>query len=470
MLTIWRTADQQRRLSRRRLLQAGLAAPLYVSPLLNVLSSQPSMAMAPVANCFGRAKRCLLVFLNGGPSQLDTFDMKPDAPAEIRGELHSIPTNVSGLRVSELLPKMAMLADRYKVVRSVTHTASVHTTGVYTMLTGTYHRTPTVDQIRIEPQDHPHLGAVYAASQNSVSAAPPFVCLPTLFRAPPVEGIWPGQTAGFLGRKYDPFVIEGEKTSAHFSVPEIELPASMTAQRLADRRALLAKLDELARTHERTRSRAEKNKEAIFEQAWTLLGSQRLHRAVDLQSEPASTHERYGRHLFGQGLLLARRLIEEGIPFVTVYWIDPEPPGEGGGEFDSHGQIYRHMRERLLPPTDQGLSALIADLFERGLSDDTLLVVMSEFGRTPYINKDAGRDHWPAVQSILLAGAGISGGTIYGASDRHAASVTADPVTPPDLGQTILHLMGVPADLLLRDPQGRPIAASQGRVLENLIA
>jgi len=395
--------------------------------------------------------------------------MKPDAPAEIRGELQPIATNVPGLRVSELLPKVAMLADRYKVVRSVTHTASVHTTGVYTMLTGTYHRTPTVDQTRIEPQDHPHLGAVYA-SQSLKTAAPPFVCLPTLFRAPPVEGIWPGQTAGFLGRKYDPFVIEGEKKSARFSVPEIELPASMTAQHLADRRALLARLDKLGRYQERVLTRAEKNKDAIFDQAWSLLGSQRLQRAVDLQRESAATHERYGRHLFGQGLLLARRLVEEGTPFVTVYWIDPEPPGEGGGEFDSHGQIYRHMRERLLPPTDQGLSALITDLFERGLNEDTLLVVMSEFGRTPYINKDAGRDHWPAVQSILLAGAGISGGTIYGASDRHAAYVTADPVTPPDLGQTILHLMGIPSDLLLRDLQGRPIAASQGRVIENLIA
>jgi hypothetical protein len=244
----------------------------------------------------------------------------------------------------------------------------------------------------------------------------------------------------------------------------------MTAERLGNRRTLLAQLDELSRYHDRAGTRAEKNKDDVFQQAWSLLGSQRLHRAVDLQRESPATHERYGRHLFGQGLLLARRLLEEDIPFVTVYWIDPEPPGEGGGEFDSHGQIYRHMRERLLPPTDQGLSALITDLWECGLHEDTLLVVMSEFGRTPYINKDAGRDHWPDVQSILLAGAGISGGTIYGASDRHAAYVAADPVTPPDLGQTIMHLLGVPADLVLRDPQGRPVAASQGHVLDKLIA
>jgi hypothetical protein len=163
-------------------------------------------------------------------------------------------------------------------------------------------------------------------------------------------------------------------------------------------------------------------------------------------------------------------LIEANVPLVTVYWIDPTPPGPGGGEFDSHGRIYHHMRERLLPPADQGLAALVADLGDRGLQDDTLLVVFSEFGRTPTINKDAGRDHWPYAQSILLAGAGISGGTVYGATDQHGAYPAADPITPPELGQTVLHLLGVPADLELHDPQGRPIRASQGVVKPDLIA
>jgi hypothetical protein len=169
-------------------------------------------------------------------------------------------------------------------------------------------------------------------------------------------------------------------------------------------------------------------------------------------------------------VLLARRLIEVNVPLVTLYWIDPTPPGPGGGEFDSHGRIYHHMRERLLPPADQGLSALVTDLCDRGLDDDTLLVVFSEFGRTPTINKDAGRDHWPFAQSILLAGAGITGGTVYGATDSRGAYPAADPVTPPDLGQTLLHLLGVPVDLELKDPQGRPIRASQGVVNHDLIA
>jgi hypothetical protein len=405
------------------------------------------------------------VFLNGGPSQLDTWDMKPDAPAEIRGELKPIATNVPGIRASELLPRMAALADRIRIVRSVTHTASVHTTGVYTMLTGTLHPTPQADQTRVLAEDHPHLGSVVATRLGWQHGVPPFVCLPTLFRAPPVDGIWPGQTAGFLGRRRDPFVIEGDKGSARFAWGEAELPGELTARRLIGRRTLLARLGDAPDVPPATvRSWNELN-----EQAWSLVDSTTFRRALALEREPALVRDRYGRHLFGQGLLLARRLIEADVPFVTVYWIDPTPPGPGGGEFDSHGHIYKHMRERLFPPADRALSALLEDLWARGLQEDTLVVVMSEFGRTPRLNKDAGRDHWPEAQTILLAGAGIPGGSVHGSTDRFAAYPASDPVTPPDLGQTILHLLGVPDDLVLHDPQGRPIRASLGRVDEKLI-
>jgi hypothetical protein len=190
----------------------------------------------------------------------------------------------------------------------------------------------------------------------------------------------------------------------------------------------------------------------------------------EVKNEPNASRDRYGQHLFGQGLLLARRLIEAGVSFVTVYWIDPQPAGEGGGEYDSHGRIYWHMRNRLAAPTDQALAALVSDLWARGLHEETLLVVMSEFGRTPLINADAGRDHWPQAQSILLGGVGISPGAVYGATDKHAAYPVADPVTPPDLGQSIFHLLGVPEDLKLRGPEGRPIPASYGRVDERLIS
>jgi hypothetical protein len=428
--------------------------------------SSPAFA-APAAG-FGRARRCILVFLNGGPSQLDTWDMKPAAPAEIRGELRPIASSVPGVHVSELYPRTAAQLHRLKLVRSVTHTASVHTTGVYTMLTGTLHPTPKVDQTRATPADAPHLGSIVARHRGWEDGQPPFVTLPMLFRAPPVDGIWPGQTAGFLGRNYDPLVVLGDKQSTRFTLPEVELPATLTAERLEDRRALLARLDAAARKFEEAPLAAQKD--LLWQQAYSLLSGSQLAEAVKVSAEPAATRERYGPHLFGQGLLLARRLAEAGVPLVTVYWIDPTPAGPGGGEYDSHGRIYWHLRQRLAEPTDRGLSALVSDLWERGLHDDTLLVVMSEFGRSPRINADAGRDHWPEVQSILLGGAGISPGAVFGASDRHAAFPAADPITPMDLGQSLLHLLGVPADFELHDSQGRPIRASQGRVNERLIS
>jgi hypothetical protein len=452
---------------RRSALQLGLLGPLGLSlPVLD--RSRAARAEAAAVGSFGRARNCILVFLNGGPSQLDLWDMKPAAPADIRGELQPIDTVSPGISLSELLPLTARQAGRFKIVRSVTHEASVHTTAVYTMLTGTHHPTPTVDQLRVTPRDHPHLGSVVAWRLAGRERLPPFACLPSLFQAPPVDGIWPGQTAGFLGRRFDPLVIPGDKATARFRLPEIELPAEISSGRLTSRRALLRELDRQS-GHDPASGKVCLHEQCTA-QAFELLGASRLTGATQLEREPHSVHERYGRHLFGQGLLLARRLVEAGLPLVTVYWNDPSPAGAGGGEYDSHGRIYWHMRNRLVPPTDRGLAALFADLAERGLLDTTLVVVMGEFGRTPRINKDAGRDHWPQAQSILLAGAGISGGTVFGASDRLGALPASDPVTPPDLGQTILHLLGVPRDLVLFDPQGRPFPASTGQVVDGLLA
>lgn len=438
----------------------GLALPaLLHAKTSDRFDAQPS---------FGRAKRCLFVFLNGGPSQLDFWDMKPGAPVEIRGELTPIPTNVAGIQVSELLPLTARQIDKFKIVRSVTHPCSVHTTGVYTMLTGTVHRTPKVDQTQALPNDHPHLGSIYARSKGWRDGVPPFVTLPTLFRAPPVSGIWAGQNAGFLGRRFDPFVVHGDKHSTTFSMPVIELPQHTGVNRLQDRRHLLARFNQQFEHTRQTARVAELD--VTYEQAFQLLRTENVFRATDLESESDQVRDTYGRHLFGQGLLLARRFLEANVPLVTVYWIDPTPPGPGGGEFDSHGRIYYHLRERLAAPTDRALAALLSDLSERGLLDDTLVVVLSEFGRSPRINADAGRDHWPQVQSILLAGAGISGGCIYGASDKHAAEVRSDPVTPPDLTQTILHLLGVPSESAWPDLDGRIVRACHGTPVDGLIA
>lgn len=444
--------------SRRTWLQFGAAGALGLA----LPHAARSSADSAVPN-FGRAKRCLQVFLNGGPSQLDSWDMKPDAPAEIRGELQPIATSVPGVQVSELFPLVAQQIDKVKVCRTVTHEASVHTTGVSTMLTGVLHPTPTVDQTRATPNDPPHVGSIVAQQLGSRSSLPPFVSLPTLFEAPPVEGVWPGQNAGFLGRRFDPFVISGEKQTARFSAPSIELPGDVPPTRLIDRRTILHQLDA-------SRAAAANQTGPLWDQAFSLLGSASIREAVDLSREPDAMHDRYGRHLFGQGLLLARRLMEADARFVTVYWIDPTPAGAGGGEWDSHGRLYWHMRNRLAAPADRALAALISDLAERGMYDDTLLVVMSEFGRTPRFNADAGRDHWPQAQSILLAGPGVSTGVVHGRTDRHAAYPDADPVTPPDLGQSMLHLLGVPSEVLIRDLEGRPVPASAGRVDELLLS
>ena len=416
------------------------------------------------AGSFGRAKRCLLVFLNGGPSHIDTWDMKPHAVAEVRGELQPIATSAPGIQTCELLPRLAQQANRLKIVRSVSHSCSVHTTGVYTMLTGVQHATPVVDQTQALPADHPHLGSIFARHRGWQNHLPPFVCLPMLFRAPPVTGIWPGQNAGFLGQRYDPLVVLGDKQTARFELPDVTISDGLSPARIDRRRSLVQRLDARSNLREGPRT----GFEGYYEQAFELLRSTGLRNAVNLDRETAASHERYGKHLFGQGLLLARRLIESGLPLVTVYWIDPTPAGEGGGEFDSHGRIYHHMRQRLFPPADRALAALVDDLAARGLLQDTLLVVMSEFGRTPRINAQAGRDHWPHAQSVLLAGAGITGGTILGATDEIGAYPTRDPVSPEDFAQTLLHLLGVHDDFMLHDNLGRPVPASRGSVVPAL--
>ncbi len=453
------------RVCRRRLLQLGALGGIgLTAPQLLRARSFSTQNASPK---FGRAKRCILVFLNGGPSQIDMWDMKPHASTEIRGELSPIPTIVPGTQICELLPLAAQQTDKFKIVRSVTHPCSVHTTGVYTMLTGTVHNTPKVDQTEALPSDHPHMGSVVSLVRGWQNALPPFVTLPMLFRAPPVTGIWAGQNAGFLGRTHDPFVIQGNKQTAAFTAPAISIPPGMNLDRLDDRRSLLRQLSP------QTTAEAAGGVDGLdmfYDQAFSLLQSRRFSQAMDLSREPDELRDRYGRHLFGQGLLLARRLSEADIPLVTIYWIDPTPAGAGGGEYDSHGRIYHHMRNRLVPPTDRALSALFHDLSAKGMLDDTLVVVMGEFGRSPRINPEAGRDHWPQVQSIIMAGAGITGGAIYGASDRIAGEVAQAPVTPPDLTQTIFHLLGVPEDFELHDLQGRAIRTCTGTPVQGLLA
>jgi hypothetical protein len=403
---------------------------------------------------FGRAKRCLLLFLTGGPPQHDTFDPKPDAPAAIRGELTPIATRAPGIRFTELCPRLAGVADRLCVVRSVTHHDNLHTTAGYTMLTGAVHpqaNAKDTKSVRPTANDHPHLGSLLALARPPAGGLPAFAALPEVIKDAGVNEFL-GQGPGFLGQQHGPFRIEADTGRRGFLPPDTVLPDDVSADRLERRRSLLTQLDGGGPPTDRG---------AFYRQAFDLIRAPSVRRALRLECEPARTRGAYGPHLFGQGCLLARRLLEAGIPLVTVYWYYEGP--DDSPVWDTHWNHFKHLRERLLPPADQAVACLIDDLAARGLLDETLVVCMGEFGRTPKINGMAGRDHWAPLQSVLLAGAGIPGGSAYGASDRMGAYPADKPVTPADLMATMLHLLGVPAELEVRDRTGRPLRACEGK-------
>jgi hypothetical protein len=427
---------------------------------------------------FGRAKRCLLLFLMGGPPQIDTFDPKPKAPRGIRGELSSIATRLPGVQFSELFPKLAQQAHLLNIVRSVTHGDATHTTAGYTMLTGRTHPKANVENAgmaRPEPAtDFPHFGSVFAMmreaerrggpSLQDYAGVPPFAALPEVIKDAAINEV-PGQGGGFLGRRYDPFRIDGNPKTGEFKPPAILLPEDVTPARLAERKLLAEQIDTAYRAADRRAAAGDLD--AYREQALNILSAPAVRRAFALDQESAQLREAYGPHLFGQGCLLGRRLLEAGVQLVTVYWHYEGP--DDSPVWDTHENNFPHLRNRLAPPTDAAVSALLDDLASRGLLDETLVIVMGEFGRSPKINGKGGREHWPQVQSILLAGAGIRAGEVYGASDRDGGLPAESPVTPADLTATFLHLLGIAPTTLIHDATGRPLVASEGEVIRGLL-
>ena len=448
-------------LSRRRFLEVGALGGLGLAGLPTFAGGES--AADPT---FGRAKRCLLLFLMGGPPQMDTFDPKPNAPQGIRGELAPIATRLPGVQFSELFPKLAQQAHRLNVVRSVTHDDRVHTSAGYTMLTGRPH--PEANAASVGPRpaatDFPHWGSVLALSRGVNTPVPPFAALPEVIKDANVNEI-PGQGGGFLGKRYDPFRIDGNPQTGQFRPPAILLPEDVTPARLAERKLLAERIDTAYRAADR-RSAAG-NLDAYRQQALHLLSAPAVQRAFALDQESVQLREAYGPHLFGQGCLLARRLLEAGVQLVTVYWHYEGP--DDSPVWDTHENNFPHLRNRLAPPTDAAVSALLDDLASRGLLEETLVIVMGEFGRSPKINSKGGREHWPQVQSILLAGAGIRAGEVYGASDRDGGLPAESPVTPADLTATFLHLLGIPPHTEIHDATGRPLVASEGEVVRGLL-
>jgi hypothetical protein len=429
-------------LTRRQVLQVGAAGVLGLSlPRLLQASAAPADDTPP-------ADACILVFLNGGPSHLDMWDMKPDAPVEIRGEFRPIATTVPGIQLSEHLPRLARQVHHCTILRSVHHTVNnAHAAAVYTGLTG-HDRGDATVAVGAGPNDYPAVGSVVGLCRPPEGTVVPFVSMPYITaegRGGPPQ---PGFFGGWLGRSADPLFVLRDPNAADFGMPELALPDGMTLDRLGARHHLAGQLDHLA---DMTRDRRYQELQGFQARAFDLLTSAATRQAFRLDQEPARLRDAYGRNIYGQSTLLARRLIEAGTRVACISWAP-----DANATWDTHGNNFIKLRTELLPQFDAAVGTLLADLHARGLLERTLVVVMGEFGRTPRVNGAAGRDHWNFCYSLMLAGGGIRGGCVHGASDRIGARPSSNPVTPADVIATVYQCLGLAADLELRDRFHRP--------------
>jgi hypothetical protein len=440
------------------MLQVGFSGLLGIgSPSLCARSAQAAEGDA------GRSrspKSVILVFLTGAASHLDMFDPKPDAPAEIRGDFRAIATRVPGLFVSEHLPRLAARADRAAVVRSMSHRENNHLVATHHVLTG--HQQPGAFFDKVASRDDwPSYAGALNFLRPRTDGLPTGVNLPTFLMEGPLT--WPGQHAGFLGPRHDPWQITRNPNAANFAVENLRLAPGLEITRLNDRRALLAEVDaQQARLAGLAVSRRLSDQQRL---AFSMLTSGRIARAFALDQEPAAVRDRYGRHAFGQSLLLARRLVEAGVPVVQA--------NMGGVQnWDTHADNFAKLKNQLLPPLDQGVAALLDDLGASGLLDDTLVLMLGEFGRTPRISTvpgaaTAGRDHWAPCFFAWFAGGGVRGGQVIGRSDAIGAYPATPPFSPDDLGATVYHVLGVnPATAEVRDRQDRPVQLNRGEVMQ----
>lgn len=416
---------------------------------------------------WGRAKACIFIFLDGGPSHIDLFDRRPAAPAEIRGPFGSIATAVPGLEICEHLPGMARIMDRVLQVRSLKHTETVHDPAVYQMLTG-YKHVSSAGGLKVEPTDRPHWGAALAMADTRRQALPKFIHAPGRMKME--ARVLPGQNAGVLPAAFDPLEVEITPSGAVIP-PDFARFAAEPPERLAERLRLLADFNYEAASFPGLAG--VERLERFREQALDLANSPAARAAFDIDRESSRIRDRYGRHRHGQSMLLARRLVEAGARLVTVYWgSEPQDWADGKGPrmannpWDTHRNHFPLCRDSLLPRADQAYSALIEDLVERGLLDETLVVWTGEFGRTPRISRPwASRDHWPHAFTALLAGAGVRAGEVYGRTDRWAAEVEERPVSPADLTATLFSTLGVRPDQQLAGRLGERHRLSNGRVV-----
>lgn len=372
---------------------------------------------------------CILIWLGGGPSHIDTFDPKPDAPQDIRGTFKAIPTNVSGIQLSDQLPKLAKQMDKFSIIRSVTSPDGTHETATHYLLTG-YPFAPAIE--------YPGYGAVVAREKGFQNNMPPYAMFGGM---PNMHG-----GGGYMGATYNPFIINGDANNANFSVQDVAPPNGVDFARLDRRRKMRQALDDWQRNKE-TSSKASQTMDEFYQRAFSLVTSPDAKKAFNLKEEPNKLRDEYGRNTFGQSCLLARRMVEAGVRCVSINY----------NGWDTHTDNFNALKNNLLPPLDMGYAALINDLKQRGMLDTTLVVCMGEFGRTPRINSSAGRDHWPGAISVAIGGGGVKTGMVVGSSNANGEYPKDRPLRVEDVAATIYHVMGVNGEKEYMSPQERPI-------------
>jgi uncharacterized protein (DUF1501 family) len=445
------------RLHRRDLLRIGglTGMSLLLPDLLRVRAESPGN--------FGQARSVIMIYLHGGHAQQETWDPKPDGPTPERGEFGAIATSVPGVRIGELLPRCASILHKLAIIRSMSHANANHVQASLSAMTGHSHP-PNLESrgdFPPTPSDFPPFGAVLTALRKPGK-------LPTWVQVGPLMRrnngtVLHGQMPGFLGPRYSPFAVDQDLRADAVRIGALALAPEVSVSRLGDRRGLVQQIDGQRRQLDQTAEVGDLD--AYQQRAFSLLTSSETARAFDLAAEPSPVRERYGRTQFGQGCLLARRLAEAGVPIINVHYCHtPE------GSWDTHGNHFGQMRDSLCPNFDRAFSALVTDLDQRGLLDRTLVLANAEFGRTPAVNRSAGRDHWPWVYSLALAGGGVGQGVVVGSSDKVAAYPTSHPHDPADMAATVYHLLGVPADTTLADQTSRPHYLVLGKKIDALLA
>lgn len=440
-------------IGRRGFVKVGALGGLSMSQLLRLQQLSAAQSASQQAEELARRQgvNCIFLFVIGGMAHQDLWDPKPDAPAEIRGDFTQIDTAVAGMQITNLLPMVSTVTDKLAILRSLTHTDPDHTAGYHVMMTGVHPGTgPAFNRNVLDNNVHPALGSTVARLGTSNGSLPPYMSVPNFLNS--------GGPA-FLGASCAPFVIEADPASPEFAVRDIVLPQNVTNDRSLRRQKALRAVNEFEQRVEQV-SKQVKSLDTFYEKAYNLMTSDAAKEAFDISREDPQLREEYGMTSIGQCFLLARRLVEAGCRFVSIE----------NGHWDTHRKNTMSLRDLLVPPLDRGLAALLKDLAGRGMLEKTLVVVATEFGRTPRINVMAGRDHWPAAFSVVMAGGGLKSGLTIGATDKQAAYVVDRPITPADFASTVLFALGIDPTTILHTPVGRPVeVGGGGRAISELL-